>query len=448
MISWIYSEADLSLTIPSKLPSMTWVPSSRPHSQSVLQYRTVGALPPLIKSLNAAPAFDILKPNKTSTSEIFVINDIAKILRFTFKKVYINYDKRKTYFLASISMQSKRLIIWYLFFLCLWVFIGYVYGIMQLLSSTLAIFSYSIIWFILHRIWKKLRSKTAYSFWEFFSIFLYKAAFYSSLLVLLVWSFVVYQNFISPAKMPQYTITNWKQTIIFQAMSHIASQEFYDWVEKDIRSNKKDGYVLYYEWVLPGSEKNNKDFNTALWIQFDQNIYDNFSKLYWVEAQDNNQFIWLVNNLDYNIDLSLDRVMDIYNKRINSQWINSWEEDTKKSSKVYDMNTQVLDTLSELWERELLVLRYINQSILNFIIKHEYLRNAIIEKVANKDIFSVILDDRNLHLVKEIRAREDEKIFITYGLMHFSWVLELLQKKDENWKIISTKYSDVIHQDY
>jgi hypothetical protein len=53
------------------------------------------------------------------------------------------------------------------------------------------------------------------------------------------------------------------------------------------------------------------------------------------------------------------------------------------------------------------------------MIKHEALREFLISKLANQDIFSVILDDRNRHIANEILTRGDEKIIILYGLMHF-----------------------------
>lgn len=60
------------------------------------------------------------------------------------------------------------------------------------------------------------------------------------------------------------------------------------------------------------------------------------------------------------------------------------------------------------------------------------------------DIFSVILDDRNLHLVKNIVESSEKKIFITYGMMHFEGVYELLKKSDPTWRIISQKEYQVI----
>lgn len=68
--------------------------------------------------------------------------------------------------------------------------------------------------------------------------------------------------------------------------------------------------------------------------------------------------------------------------------------------------------------------------------KNDSLRDGIIENFWNTDIFSVILDDRNLHIVNAIESREDEKIFIIYGLMHFEWVYDILKKRDPNWEII------------
>jgi hypothetical protein len=47
--------------------------------------------------------------------------------------------------------------------------------------------------------------------------------------------------------MPTYTISNGEKIVIFQAMSHIASQNFYDTVKKNIFTAKSDDYVYYFE---------------------------------------------------------------------------------------------------------------------------------------------------------------------------------------------------------
>ena len=58
----------------------------------------------------------------------------------------------------------------------------------------------------------------------------------------------------------------------------------------------------------------------------------------------------------------------------------------------------------------------------------------------NKELFEVILDERNKILVNEIQKSEYDKIYITYWLLHFKWVLEELKKQDPKWEIIETKY--------
>jgi hypothetical protein len=42
-------------------------------------------------------------------------------------------------------------------------------------------------------------------------------------------------------------------------------------------------------------------------------------------------------------------------------------------------------------------------------------------------------------LSNEIIHSSHQKIYITYWLLHFNWVLKILQKNDKNWEIIETK---------
>jgi len=221
-------------------------------------------------------------------------------------------------------------------------------------------------------------------------------------------------------------------------MSHIASREFYEQVQESVKISKQNGYVLYYEWVRPGNQENTQAFNAALGIDFNPEIYNNLSELYGIVAQNNNDFLWIINDKDYNIDISVDDIMEIYDEK-------SQKKETEENKAIYDINAEIITQLTTLKPRELAILRFINQSFLNFIMKNETFRNTIIEIVGNTDLFSVILDDRNMHIVEEIVQRNDEKIFLMYGLMHFTWILELLQQTDSTWKIIDTKSDQVLY---
>lgn len=229
--------------------------------------------------------------------------------------------------------------------------------------------------------------------------------------------------------MTQYTLTNEKQTLQFQTMSHIANPDFYSRVVSDLIEAKTRWYVLYYEGVLPGSQENHKNFNKALWVELEADTYTHFSKLYWVVHQDNNDFLWHVNDKDYNIDISIDDIMMMY-EVVQAEW------SEQNSQLPADLSSDVLTLLSDLNKRELALLRYVNRGILSFIIKSDALRNSITNQLGNKELFSIILNKRNEHLVDEIIARWDRKIFILYGMMHFDGVYDLLRENDPNWKII------------
>jgi hypothetical protein len=157
--------------------------------------------------------------------------------------------------------------------------------------------------------------------------------------------------------------------------------------------------------------------------------------------QDNSAFLWIVDNKDYNIDLSIDDLVAIYYEK-------KWEypsapgevlgQDLSNTSDIVEAS------LARLNPRELAIMRYVNQAIMNIIIKHESLRNAILSGLGREDIFWVILDDRNEFLVQNILARPEENIIVLYGLMHFSGVFELLQEQDSKWQITNTQDFRVI----
>jgi len=66
--------------------------------------------------------------------------------------------------------------------------------------------------------------------------------------------------------------------------------------------------------------------------------------------------------LDFNVDLSIDEIISLYKEK---NIINNKE---KKYSPPIDANKEILKTISRLNEKELKILVYINQAILNMII--------------------------------------------------------------------------------
>lgn len=308
---------------------------------------------------------------------------------------------------------------------------------------------YAIYWSV-----KSIMSKESVGFSEFFIVFLYKLSVFLSIILLSGGFFTYYQNNISPAQMPLYTLSNGEKTLKFQTMSHIARQKFYNTVQLQISKAKRQGFVLFYEWVRPWSKESQLVFDTALGVEISPEFYETFAKVYGVSHQKNEDFLNIVNSQDFNIDLDIDTIVELYLERVDPEVRSQYEsiikqesfpEFVKKSTNAeenqIDIQQELLSRLATLNNQQLSILRYINKSILNFIIKHEWLREFIVQRVGLEDIFGVILDDRNEFVAQQIANSEFENIFVIYWLMHFGGILELLKEDDPNWEIIKTGYS-------
>lgn len=327
-----------------------------------------------------------------------------------------------------------------IFFTIIFIWSFYLSGIYAIPGLVFSLFFYSILTYILYWTYKKITDKS-YIFLSkqnynlFLREFLYKVSSMIILLVMIIWSFSFYQNEINPAKMPIYTLSNWDKTVVFQAMSHIWSMDFYNDVKNNISNLKKKWYVLYFEWVKQGSEENHNNFNKALWIKLDGKTYENMSKLYWLINQDNEMFLWLENNLDYNVDISIDEVMEKYK----TKKVESWDVNRVYKEPI-DAWELIINELSKLRENELKVLRYINKSFVNMIIKSEWLQKTIQDNFANKELFEVILHERNKVIAEKIITSNDKKIITTYWMLHFAWVFEILKQNNIKWQIKKIDY--------
>ncbi len=334
--------------------------------------------------------------------------------------------------------MTKKQIFLNTFLLIFFIFIIYIDWFIWMFWLVIVLFIYSIIFYPFYIVWKKVRKKQFLGYKSYILVFLEKVSGSLFILIILLWWFSYYQNEINPSKMPVYYLSNWDKEVIFHWMSHIWTQDFYDNVKKNIIKSKKDWYVLFFEWVKPWSKESLDKFNNAIWVKFEKNLYESLSKLYWLVNQKNSDFLLLVNNLDFNIDLSIDEIIHYY-ENTNESIDNFWNIKNDKKELV-DISSEVTKVLSQLNEKELKILVYINQSIINFIIKNDSFREFVTNKLANEDLFDVLLDKRNEVIVKAIEDSRYKKIIITYWLMHFDWVLKLLKSQDSAWEIKKIEY--------
>ncbi len=320
--------------------------------------------------------------------------------------------------------------------LALLIYISWIKGVIDFIISILF---YSAIFYLFYFVFQKIKKNKKILNYKIFLIkFIKKISLSILIIIFFLWFFAYYQNNIAPAKMPQFTITNWKKIVIFQSMAHIATPNFYEKIKNQIIKYKKQWFVYFYEWVKPGNTKNTKNFNKALWINFNKDLYKNFSKLYWLTNQNNSIFLWLINNKDYNVDLTLDQIMKLYNQKIKNKSKKELEKQLPKQ--VIDINTQVTNALAQLNPKELMIIRFINKWLINLIIKNQIIQDSIMNNFSNKTLFNVILQQRNKNIAQTIEKSKYNKIFITYWLMHFKWVFGLLKSNDSKWRISKIKF--------
>ncbi len=330
----------------------------------------------------------------------------------------------------SSEIKNYKIIITSLILLIIFIFAFYLNWIVWILNFCLSLWIYAILFYLLSIFWRKLRKKEIKNFYIFLQDFLFAISVFFVVSWSIIFGTAYYFNEISPAPMEEYTISNWEKTVKFQTMIHIGKKSFYEKIKENIKNFKQNDWVYFYEWVKPWSKESAEKFNKALWIKFDKDLYINFSKLYWVDFQDNSEFLGLVNDKDYNVDISLDEIVKIYEEK------NALKKQEKKSP--LDANKEILKTLSKLNDRELKILNYINQALLNAMIWNENILKWL-ENFQNKELFDVILNERNKVLTDEIINSSYKKIFVTYWKLHFKWVFELLKQNDKNWKIIEVK---------
>ena len=299
-------------------------------------------------------------------------------------------------------------------------------------------------YFLCYLLWNKYISKNQVDFSDisclvsYFKKFIIKICKLFWIVIMLVWSFGLYQNTINPVEMPQYTITNGSKTVVFQTMAHIASSQFYLNVQNEIRSHKENGYVLDFEGVKPATKDIDQEkFNSLLGVKFSKDTYKNLKELYGLDNQDNTKFLNIVNNKDYDTDVSFDDLIVQYEKEHGII-------DPKTSSDPIDIGSTI-DSFRENYWFFLPLIQWYNKAIINFTVKHSSVRQFIIGMINKKDFFDLAINYRSQYLADYINNSKDQKIFITYGMEHFESFFEDLKAKDPNWKIVDEKWLQLIY---
>lgn len=183
------------------------------------------------------------------------------------------------------------------------------------------------------------------------------------------------------------TISTSPRQVKFIGIAHVAKPELYADIVQQITALKKEGYVLFYEHVdySLATEEVKRKTRKLVGIVPDKNGYSDRVEEGKVQ-QNNDDFLGLVNALDFNVDVEAADIINEYEKRYGNLVLDSADIATPIEQKM---------------------------------IPSEPMRQAL----------PVILDYRNEYVVNQIKSSKYDKIVILYGALHEKGMKKLLKNQ-------------------
>ena len=208
-------------------------------------------------------------------------------------------------------------------------------------------------------------------------------------------------------------------------MMHIASPFFYEEVRADMQKLVGREYVFFYEGVRPGTEESLERLGALLGTDVSPEMYDALGRLAGLASQKPEDFIAILPST--NVDISTDDIVRI-----------AQEQNIQNPS---ETPTDLIQKIEQYYPTMNPAQKYIayvfSRAAMNMILR-VYERPDIIQRLQEQiPVFSVILGERNKNIALTIEASPSQNIYMHYGALHYSGVLELLQQKDPRWKEIA-----------
>ncbi len=180
----------------------------------------------------------------------------------------------------------------------------------------------------------------------------------------------------------------------FVKMHHIGKQAFYDNVVKEISAAKKDGYVLFYELIEDADMDDlaKRKFRKFYGFLPSPEGYKNMSESADASlvAQNNDWFMNLENDLDFNVDLTGLQVIAAYEKMYGELELTDEDLNTPLSEKINTVEP-------------------------------------------SEQVETIISGQRDKHLAEEIENSSYAKIIVIYGRDHESGLFKQLKALNVNW---------------
>lgn len=279
-----------------------------------------------------------------------------------------------------------------------------------------------------------------------------------AILVLLIWSFLFIlisypfsNGGFTYSYIPTYTLTNGKQTIVFQGMVHIGLKSFYHEVGQEMNYYGDHGYKVMLEGIgtsgikplLPDNNGYNEAVNSYK-IRYEPyiNNYLNIEKEQYSQSKYIYQYLIFDRYRKYDYE-----TIDLTEKKLEEAILIS-----QKKSNLSDNNKSLIKYKNELGnhknsfesliqnEKKYIYFRNMNDSFI-FDYVNDYMNSIISNFYPSINLDKEItLNTRDLNLFNSIINESNKNIYIAYGYAHFNGLYKLLKSHDKNWEIINKTY--------
>ncbi len=246
-----------------------------------------------------------------------------------------------------------------------------------------------------------------------------------------------------PVTVPLATLSNGKKTVVFQGMMHIGTESFYKGVVYDLERALTEGYILFYEGVLPDPSAeawfsrtlagggdlsaNYTALGKACGLQFQMNYFTllDVDKAAHPERHVAADVTTGDMKREYERLVRTDPAFAAYARSADVQ---------KGEASGADM-AKALAWLNRATPGQQELIGTACRGVLNIVTA---------EDDESDPINKVVLDYRNRELAARIAQSQANKIYVTYGAGHLPGLLRDLKATDPAWEIKSIKWERTI----
>lgn len=252
---------------------------------------------------------------------------------------------------------------------------------------------------------------------------------------------------VSPAMVPQATLTNGHKLIVFQGMQHVATEVFYKSVIYDLEDALSRGAVVYYEGFRPSTPRNDKWFQDLITGGADlSGAYRELGSVCGLQTQ--SAYFGLLGR-DAREHPTAHVVADVDTAQLRAEYDRLMRTDPAFAAAMRERAGARTPNMGDGLEPIVAFLRrgsdgqreiagILCRGFMTFGTRQT--RNGGTPDELNK----LILNYRNQVLASALLAEPRRRIYVTYGAEHLSGVMALLKKAAPHWRVVSVKWTRTI----